>query len=100
MDLWHKRFGHVAKNVIQMISKGHVKGLDANINRNVVKCNACVDAKQTRTAHKGFVGAEDEEHIIHFDNIGRIEIPSEGGSWYILSMTVEKYPFGKAYKIK
>lgn len=63
-------------DVIQMISKGNMKGFDANSTSSVAKCSAFVDAKQDRAAAHGSLAARVGEHVVHLDIIGPIEVPS------------------------
>lgn len=90
MNQWHERLDLVGNDVIQMTSKRVAKGLDVDVNPDILNCNACVDAELTMTACNGLLGTGGDEHVIFSDVIGSIEVPSCGSSRYILTMIVEK----------
>lgn len=44
--------------------KGHIEGLDVNSNPDVVKCDACIDDKKTKTASSGLPTKKREHQVI------------------------------------
>lgn len=91
VDLWHERIGHVVKGDLRILPKGFINGSDVNTNLDVVECNACTDAKQTKTVCNDLLAAGREGYVLNSGIIGPIKVPSWGGSGYILTLIVIDY---------
>lgn len=60
MDLWHKTFGKFLKKVLERMSKGCTKRVYINVNHDVVRCDAGIDFKQTKTTCNDLLKTESD----------------------------------------
>ncbi|QRW10540.1 Copia-like polyprotein/retrotransposon [Ceratobasidium sp. AG-Ba] len=95
ISTWHRRLGHINyEYVLDMVRKGHVKGMDIVGSRKPpsVVCEACMKGKQTRTpfpkesTHRSSKILE----LLHSDLHGKVSTQAFGGYQYF-SVTVDDY---------
>lgn len=87
LPVWHKRLGHVSKDVIRrMIETKAVDGLDVRSENPADKCGDCALAKCKKSGHRSKTTpkADSPGMILHFDTVGPITPASLGRSKYFV----------------
>lgn len=92
-DLWHRGLGYPGKAVLESMFTEQVSGMNTQIKGDVIDCDICVDAKQTKKSSTGTLTRARLEHVVHSNLIGPIE--PLGKSRYILTFIVEDSRFTK-----
>ena len=88
MDIWHKRFGHTSKKIIEEMKKEDlVTGLKET-DKEISQCETCVEGKMCRKAHPRLTRRKTNKimELWHIDLVGPINPSSYGGKRYIFTI--------------
>ena len=88
MELWHQRLAHINNETIKNISAhGVVKGIDIKPNAGVKNCGGCILGKSHRTPFPKQSERKSKNilDLVHSDVLGPVEVPSIGGSRFIIT---------------
>ena len=103
LNLWHQRMAHVHVDGIRdMVRKGIVEGVNVDLKKDLVRCDACVYGKSTRAPipSKGGARASNVLDLVHSDVCGPFPVPSHGNSRYFLSFVDDRSRFAWVYPIQ
>lgn len=101
--LWHQRFGHLSWDRMNKLASGDmVNDFDYMPGLHNQFCEPCVKGKQTRASFKGKSGIQSKKslELVHSDVCGKMDVPSLGGSEYVLTFIDDKTRFTWTYMIK
>ena len=88
LDLWHQRLAHINAETIKNISThGVVKGIDIKPAAKITNCTGCILGKSHRSPFPKMSGRKSSNilDLVHSDVLGPVEVPSIGGSRYIIT---------------
>ncbi|KAG5308157.1 POLX protein, partial [Pseudoatta argentina] len=88
IDIWHKRFGHTNKKIIEEMKKEDlVIGLKET-DKMISQCESCVEGKMCRKAHPRLTHRKTKKimELWHIDLVGPINPSSYGGKRYIFTI--------------
>ena len=104
---WHFRLGHLnIQNVDKLMNKNMVSGMKMITNKNVTSldnpCEGCLFGKMSKLPFpkRSNHHAKDLLEIVHTDLCGPMEIPSHGGSRYVLMFTDDCSRYTTVYFLK
>ena len=105
-DVWHHRFGHLNMKDVDKLIKSQMMVVGMNVTgeqSNVHdKCEGCVLEKMTRTSFpkKSMNRATKLLEIVHTDLCGPMQVPSHGGSRYVLTFTDDYSRYTTVYFLR
>lgn len=101
-DLWHKRFGHIGVNdLMKIITKNMVIGLDGNIKISNYQCETCLYGKMTKLPHNNSrIRAKRPLELIHSDVCGPITPSAWNGGKYFVTFVDDYTHFTQVYILK
>ena len=67
INLWHIRLGHMSKDMLIQKAKGAVKGMNIKAKAEIIECNTCVKAKQTKPTSTGTFAKRVIDHFVRSD---------------------------------
>lgn len=87
IDIWHKRFGHTNKKLIEEMKRENLV-IGINENKEQRQCEPCVEGKMCRKAHPRLISRKTSKimKLWHIDLIGPIHPSSCGGKKYIFTI--------------
>ena len=93
-DIWHCRFGHLnGTDVDKLVKSNMVVGMKMAAGKSgdadTEKCEGCALGKMAKTSFpkKSLNRARKPLEIVHTDLCGPMQVPSHGGSRYVLTFT-------------
>ena len=104
-DMWHWRFGHLNKNdVDQLVKSCMVEGMifaDSLQQKDSI-CEGCVLGKMAKIPFpkKSMNRASIPLELVHTDLCGPMQVPSHGGSKYVLTFTDDYSRYTTVYFLK
>lgn len=108
IDLWHRRMMHTSKTkIVEMAKTESVLGLNIE-EGDLTPCDSCLTGKSTRQTFSKNQCEHDTKlkteilELVHADLMGPVDIPSWGGSKYLLTITddASRYIFVRFLKKK
>ena len=99
-ELWHQRLAHVNHNQLRQLEKS-AEGLSLPSERKQRICQACIQGKMHRIAHKPLKEIKSEKlQLVHTDICGPMQTKSFGGSRYFITFTDDYSRCCKTYFLK
>ena len=96
--LWHKRLGHISKNIIERLVSHRI--LDSLDFTNFTICVECIKGKKTNNKRLGANKASEVLELIHTDICGPFPKASWNGQQYFISFIDDCSRYGYLYFIK
>lgn len=93
--LWHKRLGHISKEMLERLMKNEIlPSLDFT---NLGVCVDCIKGKQTKQTKKGAIRSSQLLEIVHTDICGPFDVPSLSGEKYFITFINDFSRYGYIY---
>ena len=89
-EIWHCRFGHLnIQDINHLQNSGMVNGLNCDSTKLENKCEGCIFGKMTKIPlpKQATRRATKILEMVHTDLCGPMQVPSHGGSRYVLTFT-------------